>query len=87
MEHMHVVTVVFPRLLTSTLLERRLVKRCEKPDRKEFMKVARLTAVGFLAVGFLGFFVKLIFIPINQVCGVDRFLVIHKVTLSCAGIS
>lgn len=45
----------------------RLVKRCEKPDRKEFMKVARLTAVGFLAVGFLGFFVKLIFIPINQI--------------------
>ncbi|KAI8112091.1 hypothetical protein M9434_003415 [Picochlorum sp. BPE23] len=45
----------------------RLVKRCEKPDKKEFLKVARLTAVGFLAVGFLGFFVKLIFIPINQI--------------------
>ena len=46
---------------------RRLLKRCEKPDRKEFWKVSRLTAVGFLAVGLLGFFVKLIFIPINQV--------------------
>jgi protein translocase SEC61 complex gamma subunit len=45
----------------------RLLNRCEKPDRKEFLKVARLTSVGFLAVGFLGFFVKLIFIPINQV--------------------
>jgi len=44
----------------------RLLKRCEKPDRKEFSKVARLTAIGFLAVGFLGFVVKLIFIPINQ---------------------
>lgn len=46
---------------------RRLLKRCEKPDRREFWKVARLTALGFLAVGLLGFFVKLIFIPINQV--------------------
>ncbi|KAL4518916.1 hypothetical protein Ndes2526B_g00034 [Nannochloris sp. 'desiccata'] len=45
----------------------RLLKRCEKPDRKEFWKVARLTSVGFLAVGFLGFFVKLVFIPINQI--------------------
>jgi protein translocase SEC61 complex gamma subunit len=54
--------------LSSLILpDRRLVKRCQKPDKKEFLKVARLTAVGFLAVGFLGFFVKLIFIPINQV--------------------
>lgn len=45
----------------------RLLKKCKKPDKKEFLKVARLTAVGFLAVGFLGFFVKLIFLPINQI--------------------
>lgn len=45
----------------------RLLKRCEKPDRVEFTKVARLTAMGFLATGFIGFFVKLVFIPINQV--------------------
>ena len=54
-------------LRISLRLLRRLVKKCKKPDRKEFLKVARLTAVGFLAVGFLGFFVKLIFIPINQI--------------------
>lgn len=52
----------------------RLLKRCEKPDRKEFWKVARLTSVGFLAVGFLGFFVKLIFIPINQASTIYRQL-------------
>jgi len=46
---------------------RRLIKKCKKPDKTEFLKVARLTAVGFLAVGCLGFFVKLIFIPINQI--------------------
>ncbi|KAJ0984946.1 hypothetical protein J5N97_003302 [Dioscorea zingiberensis] len=43
----------------------RLVKRCHKPDRKEFTKVALRTAIGFVVMGFVGFFVKLIFIPIN----------------------
>lgn len=45
----------------------RLVKRCEKPDRKEFIKVATKTATGFLIVGAIGFVVKLVFIPINQI--------------------
>lgn len=45
----------------------RLVKRCNKPDAKEFAKVARLTALGFLATGVIGFIVKVIFIPINQI--------------------
>eukprot|EP00897_Mesotaenium_endlicherianum_P010269 jgi/Mesen1/9270/ME000060S08708 len=45
----------------------RLVKRCHKPDRKEFIKVASRTAIGFVIMGFVGFFVKLIFIPINQI--------------------
>ena len=35
--------------------------------QKEFGKVARLTAMGFVAVGLIGFLVKVIFIPINQV--------------------
>jgi protein transport protein SEC61 subunit gamma-like protein len=46
---------------------RRLVKRCEKPDRKEFLKVAQKTAMGFFIVGFIGFVVKLVFIPVNQI--------------------
>ncbi|KAI8028982.1 Protein transport protein Sec61 subunit gamma [Camellia lanceoleosa] len=45
----------------------RLVKRCHKPDRKEFTKVAVRTAIGFVVMGFVGFFVKLIFIPINNI--------------------
>ncbi|KAI5329523.1 hypothetical protein L3X38_028920 [Prunus dulcis] len=45
----------------------RLVKRCHKPDRKEFAKVAIRTAIGFVAMGFVGFFVKLVFIPINNI--------------------
>ncbi|KAK9827297.1 hypothetical protein WJX81_001926 [Elliptochloris bilobata] len=45
----------------------RLVKRCTKPDRKEFNKITVRTALGFIVMGFIGFFVKLIFIPINQI--------------------
>ena len=45
----------------------RLVKRCTKPDRKEFMKIAMATAIGFAIMGFIGFFVKLIHIPINNI--------------------
>ncbi|KAG6573134.1 Protein transport protein Sec61 subunit gamma, partial [Cucurbita argyrosperma subsp. sororia] len=31
----------------------RLVKRCHKPDRKEFTKVAVRTAIGFVVMGFI----------------------------------
>eukprot|EP00741_Cyanophora_paradoxa_P006327 tig00000980_g6134.t1 len=45
----------------------RLLKRCTKPDRKEFQKIAIATSVGFAIMGFIGFFVKLIHIPINNI--------------------
>lgn len=35
--------------------------------RAEFMQVAKATTVGFLVMGFIGFFVKLIHIPINNI--------------------
>ncbi|XP_023582183.1 protein transport protein Sec61 subunit gamma-like [Trichechus manatus latirostris] len=35
-----------------------LIKRCTKPDRKEFHKTAMATATGFAIMGFTGFFVK-----------------------------
>lgn len=44
-----------------------LVKKCTKPDRKEFTAIARATGVGFLIMGFIGFFVKLVHIPINNI--------------------
>lgn len=44
-----------------------LVKKCTKPDRKEFTKIAKATGVGFLIMGFIGFFVKLVHIPINNI--------------------
>lgn len=35
--------------------------------RAEFSKIAQATSVGFFIMGFIGFFVKLIFIPINNI--------------------
>ncbi|QDZ17563.1 Sec61-gamma subunit or ER translocon [Chloropicon primus] len=45
----------------------RLIKRCTKPDAKEYKKICFQTIVGFSIMGFIGFFVKLIFIPINNI--------------------
>jgi len=45
----------------------RLMKKCTKPDRKEFTKIAVATVIGFAIMGFIGFFVKLIHIPINNI--------------------
>lgn len=44
----------------------RLVRRCTKPDAREFKKIAYACAIGFLLMGFVGFIVKLVFIPINN---------------------
>ncbi|XP_004630361.1 protein transport protein Sec61 subunit gamma-like [Octodon degus] len=44
-----------------------LVKRCSKPGRKEFRKIAMATAIGFVITGFIGFFVKLIHNSINNI--------------------
>ena len=33
----------------------------------EFSKIAQATSVGFAIMGFIGFFVKLMFIPINNI--------------------
>ncbi|KAK2957081.1 hypothetical protein BLNAU_7911 [Blattamonas nauphoetae] len=42
-------------------------RRARKPDQKEFSKIALATGTGFLVLGFLGFVVRLVFIPINHV--------------------
>ncbi|XP_038959289.1 protein transport protein Sec61 subunit gamma-like [Rattus norvegicus] len=51
----------------SIRLVKRCTKGCTKPDRKEFQKVTMATAIGFAIMGFIGFFVKLIHIPINNI--------------------
>lgn len=45
----------------------RLLRRCRKPDAAEFQSVAVRVGGAMVAFGLVGFFVKLVFIPINQI--------------------
>ena len=45
----------------------RLINKCTKPDRREFLKISQAVAIGFLLMGFIGYFVKLIHLPINNI--------------------
>lgn len=42
------------------------VNRCTKPDKREFIKISQAVGVGFLVMGAVGFLVKLIHIPVNN---------------------
>lgn len=62
--------------LTSFYYEsNRFISKCAKPNRKgklsiiyiEYMKILWACIIGFLVMGFIGYFVKLIFIPINNI--------------------
>ena len=39
-----------------------LLRACSKPHRREFARVVLATGAGFRIIGFLGFFVKLVWI-------------------------
>ncbi|KAI8984583.1 protein translocase SEC61 complex gamma subunit [Mycotypha africana] len=43
------------------------INRCKKPDQQEYFKIVQAVAMGFAALGALGYFVKLIHIPINNI--------------------
>ncbi|KAI0011375.1 protein translocase SEC6 [Xylariaceae sp. FL0662B] len=43
------------------------LNRCTKPDRKEFIKICQAVGVGFLVMGAVGYVVKLIHIPVNNI--------------------
>jgi protein transport protein SEC61 subunit gamma and related proteins len=45
----------------------RFFNKCDKPTPKKFKKIAKATAVGFAIMGLIGFFVKLVHIPINGI--------------------
>jgi protein transport protein SEC61 subunit gamma-like protein len=46
---------------------RQLINRCSKPSRREYIRIVTSCALGFAVMGFIGFFVKLLFIPINNI--------------------
>ncbi|KAK3351707.1 hypothetical protein B0H65DRAFT_131369 [Neurospora tetraspora] len=43
------------------------INKCQKPDRREFIKISQAVGTGFLIMGAVGYLVKLIHIPLNQV--------------------
>ncbi|KIS72339.1 translocon subunit SSS1 [Mycosarcoma maydis] len=43
------------------------VNRCTKPNRKEYIQICRAVGLGFVVMGFIGYFVKLIHIPIHSI--------------------
>ncbi|KAK0754604.1 hypothetical protein B0T18DRAFT_315993 [Schizothecium vesticola] len=43
------------------------ISKSQKPDRREFLKISQAVGVGFLIMGAVGYVVKLIHIPLNNV--------------------
>ena len=41
--------------------------KCKKPDRQEYLKILYACTMGFVVMGFIGYLVKLVFIPINNI--------------------
>ena len=41
--------------------------KCAKPDKNEYMKILQACAMGFIVIGFIGYIIKLVFIPINNI--------------------
>lgn len=44
-----------------------LVQKCAKPNYSDFMSVGTATLAGFALMGVIGYAIKLVFIPINNV--------------------
>ncbi|KAI9904301.1 hypothetical protein N3K66_000830 [Trichothecium roseum] len=43
------------------------IRRCTKPDQAEFLRLCQAVGVGFLVMGAVGYVVKLIHVPLNQI--------------------
>ncbi|KAG6741596.1 hypothetical protein POTOM_054867 [Populus tomentosa] len=64
---MEAINSVFNPLKEFTNDNIRLVKHYHKLDHKDFTKVVFCTIIGFVVMGFIGFIVKLIFMPFNNI--------------------
>ena len=42
-------------------------QKCKKPDYQEYMKILQACIMGFFIMGAIGYGVKLVFIPINNI--------------------
>ena len=41
--------------------------KCTRPDKAEYTKILKASFMGFLVMGFIGYIIKLVFIPINNI--------------------
>lgn len=41
------------------------LQKCKKPTKKEYLKIVQAVGIGFVAVGVIGYAIKLIHIPIR----------------------
>ena len=41
--------------------------KCKKPDKAEYMQILRACIMGFFIMGLIGYMIKLVFIPINNI--------------------
>lgn len=62
-----VIVVLSPSVKPSTIVRNHLKRFLLFVFSSEFQKIAMATAIGFAIMGFIGFFVKLIHIPINNI--------------------
>ncbi|XP_062134776.1 protein transport protein Sec61 subunit gamma isoform X4 [Drosophila sulfurigaster albostrigata] len=45
----------------------KVINRCTKPDRQEFQRTALAITLGFFIMGFLGYTIKLLHMPITNI--------------------
>jgi len=43
------------------------MNRCTKPDKREFLKISQAVGIGFVVMGAIGYIVKLVHIPVNNI--------------------
>ncbi|EAW09283.1 translocon subunit SSS1 [Aspergillus clavatus NRRL 1] len=43
------------------------VRKCTKPDKREFIKISQAVGMGFIIMVSIGYFIKLIHIPVNNI--------------------
>lgn len=43
------------------------MNRCQKPNKREFTKLCQAVGLGFVVMGAIGYFIRIIHIPVNQI--------------------
>ena len=41
--------------------------KCTRPDQQEYTKILQASFMGIVVMGFIGYIIKLVFIPINNI--------------------